>query len=229
MCALMVFLAALVGQLHADTDAAKKIDPRAGCATNPYVVGPCFEVRGRAVIGNGTPNLRIVQTGTTRIFGVLPAESEIVPACLAKAVHLASEVTGEFRVCPFANAKEGHMQMVCVESVSEFTVRRWSEEKRAYVVGAQTPGCSLSNGALDHRWRDGMSLDVVDLVERDGGCNHGGGEEPYSAERRKEIEDGAKRLGCDRLDADQRKLRKKYGHRPRVVRVIDVASDYERD
>jgi hypothetical protein len=80
---------------------------------------------------------------------------------------------------------------------------------------------------LDRGWREGAPADVVDLVERYGGCNHWGGEEAYSEERRKEIEDGAKRLRCDRLDADQRKLRKKYAHKPRVLRVINAASTYE--
>ena len=32
---------------------------------------------------------------------------------------------------------------------------------------------------------------------------HWGGEEGYSEERRKEIEDGVKRLRCDRLDTDR--------------------------
>jgi hypothetical protein len=170
-----------------------------------------------------------MQAGTTRILGVLPAENEIVPACLAKTVTLTSEVTGEFRVCPFTLATEGHMQMVCVDSVGEFTVRRWNEEKRTYTVSAQSPGCSLPTSGLDRGWRDGTPADVVDLVERYGGCNHWGGEEAYSAERRKEIEDGAKRLRCDRLDADQRKLRKRYAHKTRVLRVINAASTYEGD
>ncbi len=170
-----------------------------------------------------------MQAGTTRILGVLPAEAEIVPACLAKAVTLTSEVTGEFHVCPFTLAKEGHMQMVCVDSVGEFTVRRWTEEKRAYVLSAPAPGCSLPAPGLDRGWRDGTPADVVDFVERYGGCNHWGGEEAYSEERRKEIEDAAKRLRCDRVDADEQKLRKKYAHKPRVLRVINVASTYEGD
>jgi hypothetical protein len=224
---LAALLMALAGQPRAEPDSGSKIDREAGCARNPSVVGPCFEMRGRAVIGNGTPGFRIMQAGTTRILGVLPPENEIVPACLAKAVTLDSEVAGEFRVCPFTLAKEGQMQMVCVDSVGEFTVRRWNQEKRAYVVGARSPGCSLPTPRLDRGWRDGTPADVVDFVERYGGCNHWGGEEAYNEERRKEIEDGAKRLRCDRLDADQRKLRKRYAHKPRVLGVINAASTYE--
>lgn len=98
-------------------------------------------------MANGTPGLQIVQTGTKRLLGVLPAEDEIVPACLAKAVTPTSDVTAEFRVCPFTVAKEGHMQMVCVQSIGEFTFRRWSEQKRTYVSGGRTAGCSLPSKA----------------------------------------------------------------------------------
>jgi hypothetical protein len=222
-------LLVVVGQPHAEEDPGKSIHREAGCAMNPSVVGPCFKVQGRAVMGHGTPGFRITQTGTTRIFGVLPAESEIVPTCLAQVVTATSEVTGEFLVCPFTTSKEGQMQMVCVESVGEFAVRRWSEEKRTYVVAARSSGCSLPTSGLDRRWRDNMPADVVDLVERYEGCNHWGGEEAYSEERRKEIENGAKRLRCNRLDADRQKLRKRYAHKPPVLRVIDAASTYEGD
>ncbi len=80
---------------------------------------------------------------------------------------------------------------------------------------------------IDPRWREGTPPEVVDFVERYGGCNHWGGEEAYSVERRKEIEDGAERLRCDRLDADQRRLRRRYARDPRVLRVIEGASAYE--
>ena len=121
------------------------------------------------------------------------------------------------------------MQLVCIDGVSEFSVRRWSEEKRTYIVSAQSPGCSLPTAGLARGWRDGMPADVVDFVERYGGCNHWGGEEGYSEERRREIEDGAKRLRCERLESDEQKLRKRHAHRPRVLRVINLASTYEGD
>jgi hypothetical protein len=121
------------------------------------------------------------------------------------------------------------MQMVCVQSVGEFSVRRWDEGKRAYVVDAQRPGCVLPTPGLDDNWRDGMPADVVDLVERFSGCNHFGSEEAYSEDRRKEIEDGAMHFRCDRIDADQQKLRKKYARKPRVLRVVELAAIYEGD
>jgi hypothetical protein len=227
--ALAALLLAVTGQLRAEPEPAKPINREAGCARNPSVVGPCFKVKGRAAIGNGTRGFKIMQEGTRQILRVLPAEGEIVPACLAKAVTLTSEVTGEFHVCPFSLAKEGHMQMVCVDSVGEFTVRRWNERKRTYTVTASSPGCSLPLPSLDRDWRDGTPADVIDLVERYAGCNHWGGEEAYSKERRKEIEEGAKRLRCDRLDADEQTLRKRYAGKPRVMHVINAASTYEGD
>ncbi len=205
------------------------IDRAAGCATNPAIVGRCFEVQGRAVVGNGTPAFRIVQEGTQRVFGVVPPENEIVPACLAEAVTATSDVTGEFLVCPFTAAKAGHMQMVCVESVGELTVRRWDNGKRGYVVDGPSPGCALPTSGLGRYWRDGTPADVVRLVERFAGCNHWAGEEGYSAERRKEIEAGVNRLRCERIEADQQRLRKKYARKPPVLRVIDAANDYEGD
>jgi hypothetical protein len=78
-------------------------------------------------------------------------------------------------------------------------------------------------------WKKGLPVDVVDLVERFGGCNHWGGEEGYSPARRKEIDDGVRKLGCARLDADTRRLKKKYAGRPRVVEMIDAAPRFEGD
>jgi len=83
----------------------------------------------------------------------------------------------------------------------------------------------VDESSLGPKWRDGLPANVIDYVERRGGCNHWGGEEPYSKERRKEIDEGARRLRCDRIDADERKLRRKYADRPDVLRVIDAA-DY---
>jgi hypothetical protein len=116
------------------------------CESNTALVGPCFTIEGRALYTNGTPGFRIVRTGTRRVLGVVPSENEIVPACLAKAVTPTSEVSGEFRVCPFSVEKAGHMQMVCVQSVGAFTVKRWMPESKTYVTSGPTPGCSLPTG-----------------------------------------------------------------------------------
>lgn len=226
---LVALLLVIGGPVGAAASPEKTVDREAGCAKNPSLVGPCFTVQGLAVIANGTPSFRIIQNGSKRSFGVLPAEKEIVPRCLARAVRPDFEVNGEFNLCPFTAAKEGQMQMVCVESVGDFTARQWSKATRTYVVGPPTPGCAVGTEVFARGWRSGTPSDVVDLVERYGGCNHWGGEEGYNEERRKEIEDAVKSLKCDRLDADQRRLRKKYAHRPKALRVIEAASTYEND
>jgi len=148
IAAVSVALVVVVAGVGTSPAGENKIDRSAGCVENSALIGSCFTVQGRALMSNGTPGFRIMWTGTKRVLGVLPAEDEIVPACLAKAVTATSEVTGEFVVCPFSVAKEGHMQMVCVQSVGEFTARRWSSDRRAYVTEGRAPGCSLpSKGA----------------------------------------------------------------------------------
>src|SRR5450631_3445557 len=124
----------------ADSDAPRNSPPEFGSCHGAR------PIRGRAIMANGTPGFRILRAGTKRVLGVLPSENEIVPVCLAKAVTPTSEVTGEFLVCPFSVAKEGHMQMVCVQSVRELTVRRWNAERRVYVTDKPTPGCTLPSG-----------------------------------------------------------------------------------
>jgi hypothetical protein len=100
-----------------------------------------------------------------------------------------------------------------------------SASRAGVVVNAQIGEGGAST--LGPNWRDNLPADVVRFVERYGGCNHWGAEEPYSKERRKEIEAGARRLRCNRLDADGKKLRKKYAGKPNVVRIIDAAETYE--
>jgi hypothetical protein len=143
---LSITVATVLAPSGRGATALDDIDVRAGCEPNPALVGPCFTVEGRAVLANGTPGFRILQKGTKRVLGVLPAESEIVPTCLAKAVVPDSEVSGEFIVCPFSVEKRGHMQMVCVQAVGEFLVRRWSVEQGAYISSRPRPGCTLPSG-----------------------------------------------------------------------------------
>ncbi|GAB2880111.1 hypothetical protein GCM10027277_56670 [Pseudoduganella ginsengisoli] len=61
-----------------------------------------------------------------------------------------------------------------------------------------------------------MALFIDRYVE----CNHWGGEEPYDAERRKEILAAVTKLRCLQLDADEKALLKKYMSNPAVSRAI---------
>jgi hypothetical protein len=82
---------------------------------------------------------------------------------------------------------------------------------------------------LTRNWRKGLPRDVIDFIERQGACNHWGGEEAYDEERRREIEAGVKGLACERLDRDQRRLRKKYARAAKVIDAIDAAESYQGD
>lgn len=53
-------------------------------------------------------------------------------------------------------------------------------------------------------------IEVLDFVGRWSMCAHWGGEEPYDAERRAEIETAAADLRCDTLEADATRLKAQY-------------------
>jgi cytochrome c556 len=67
--------------------------------------------------------------------------------------------------------------------------------------------------------------DVAALIERLAGCNHWSGEEPYDAERRKEILDAMADLKCDRLAADEAKALKRHAKNPKAIRALKQAKE----
>ncbi len=120
---MILLLLGSIGAAPGNPAGGMRIDPRKGCRSNPALVGPCFQVDGRAFASNGTPSLRIAVKHTKRILGVLPPENEIAPACLRKNVTFGQDLVGHFTVCPFSPDKAGSMRMVCVEEVREAVVR----------------------------------------------------------------------------------------------------------
>ena len=62
-------------------------------------------------------------------------------------------------------------------------------------------------------------------VERRAMCNHWGGEEPYDADRRREIARAVRVLRCTRIDRDEALLRRRYAARRATIAVIDEAED----
>jgi hypothetical protein len=100
------------------------------CRKNAQLVAPCYTIRGRMNIWNGTPNLRIWPVGTNRILGVTggPHNDEErtdcdVPENLAGKLSSDTSLFGDFLVCPFTEDKPGVMRFVCVESASHLVVR----------------------------------------------------------------------------------------------------------
>ena len=121
--AIILVLLGAVGAAPKAPQGAGAIDPKDGCRSNPALVGPCFEVQGRAFASNGTPSLRVAIKDTKRVLGVLPSENEIAPKCLRREVTFKQNVVGRFTVCPFSRDKAGTMRMVCVEEVRDAAVR----------------------------------------------------------------------------------------------------------
>ena len=62
-------------------------------------------------------------------------------------------------------------------------------------------------------------------VERRAMCNHWGGEEPYDAERRRQIARAVRGLRCTRIDRDEALLRRRYAASAATIAVIDEAAE----
>jgi hypothetical protein len=105
---------AMAGTIHSDK----------GCKTNPEVVGSCFTIHGKIFTSNGTPSVRIWKVGTNRVLGVLPSENEIMPSVIKSKLNFETQIFGDYLVCPFTIEKKGHMQMVCIESVQNLSIKK---------------------------------------------------------------------------------------------------------
>ena len=116
------------------TSVAEEIDVEKGCENNPAAVGECFLVHGRIRLYNGTPGIRIWIIGTKRLLGVIPSENEIMPQKVSKHIADGTDIFGDFVVCPFTKQKEGHMQMVCIESASNLVIQRHRQGERSEII-----------------------------------------------------------------------------------------------
>lgn len=116
------------------TSVADEIDVEKGCENNPAVVGECFSVHGRIRVYNGTPGIRIWIIGTKRLLGVIPSENEIMPQEVLKHLASGTDIFGDFVVCPFTKQKEGHMQMVCIESASNLVLEHHRQGKESEII-----------------------------------------------------------------------------------------------
>ncbi len=88
------------------------------------------------------------------------------------------------------------------------------------------PAAADYRSTMDALTKD-LPADAKALVYRIVDCNHWLGEEPYDAERRKEIERAIAELGCGRLDRDEAALRQRYANRQRVIEAFDRAHKVE--
>lgn len=73
--------------------------------------------------------------------------------------------------------------------------------------------------------KKGQPKDIAALIDRIVGCSHWSGEEPYDAERRKEIVDAMADLKCDRLAADEAKALKRHANNPKAIGALKEAKE----
>ena len=92
------------------------------CATDPAIVAPCFELRGRLSFWNGTPSARIWRVGTSRLLGV--HRDGLPPDLASQMGGFDAEAWATFEVCPFTKERPGRMQFVCIESWRDVSFRK---------------------------------------------------------------------------------------------------------
>lgn len=68
-----------------------------------------------------------------------------------------------------------------------------------------------------------LPADAAAYVARRKGCNHWGGEEAYDAARGRDIAAALTSLRCDAIDADEARLRRRYGKNPAILEAFDTA------
>jgi hypothetical protein len=71
----------------------------------------------------------------------------------------------------------------------------------------------------------GLPRDVRTLIERRWSCNHWAGEEPYDRDRAREIAAALKDDRCERIDVDERTIRRRYAKRADVLTFIEETRD----
>ncbi len=72
----------------------------------------------------------------------------------------------------------------------------------------------------------GMPKSVQQFNQRQIECNHWGSEEPYDKARSVEIAAAVKKLKCDALENDEKKLLKKYKSKPNIIDSINKAKAF---
>ena len=98
------------------------------CREHPQLVGKCFKVRGRLSVYNGAPALRILKLGTKRMLGVSEQRFAVdgyknIPEDVASRIDQDKLLFGDYTVCPFTPSRAKEMQLVCIDKVSNLTVK----------------------------------------------------------------------------------------------------------
>ena len=115
---MLAIISALVG-----VSAAALAENQCVCGGENKIVGPSSKIHGRLSAWNGTPSLRIWIIGTNRMLGV--RDGTPLPRNLEDLMgNFDTEIYGDFTVCPLTQLKRGVMQIVCVNSASNLTIRQ---------------------------------------------------------------------------------------------------------
>ncbi|WP_256077170.1 hypothetical protein [Massilia sp. YIM B04103] len=85
--------------------------------------------------------------------------------------------------------------------------------------------CAIAEEAPSVSLKKGLPPDAAALVERWIGCEHFAGEEPYDADRKREIAAAMRKLKCDRLERDELKIQRRYATRPTVLKALRQARE----
>ena len=97
---------------------------------------------------------------------------------------------------------------------------------RLALVFAGLFACQLAAATDDAaNLKNGQPADVVKLIDRFAGCKHWAGEEPYDAERKREIAQGMTKLRCDRLANDEKAALKRYAKKPATIKALKRAAE----
>ncbi|TFZ55736.1 hypothetical protein E4V01_21345 [Methylorubrum sp. Q1] len=92
------------------------------------------------------------------------------------------------------------------------------------LILAHLPAPVRADPALSPTQRKSLPAEVVTYLDRHRGCNHWSGEEAYDAARGREIAAAVKTLRCDAIEADEKRLRQRYGRDPAVRKALDAAA-----
>jgi hypothetical protein len=102
---------------------------RPKCKENEKVVAACFSIHARANLGADSVPIYLWHVGTKRRLGVTggPTLDDSVEPIFPGNLQFRSpsdDIYGDFEVCPFTPKKEGHLQLVCIETASHLAVVR---------------------------------------------------------------------------------------------------------
>jgi hypothetical protein len=104
--------------------------------------------------------------------------------------------------------------------------RSWTPALFTALMLAHRPAPVRADPALTPAERKSLPAEVVTYLDRHMGCNHWSGEEAYDAARGRQIA-AVKTLRCDAIEADEKRLRQRYGRDPAVRKALDAAAHAE--